>query len=244
MKYEFDPRIKLIFILLATTCSLVISNVWYQLLIAAITFMFTLVFRGDLFGLFKRLKHFVQLILFVVLMQMIFQRQGEALIVIRNITVLTVEGLNESLKMCLRFFTIFACAAIMAAQSNRFLIQALIQMKVPYLFAFMLSTALRFLPYFSESYVDSMTSIQLRGLDIKKVPLTKKIKVYSYLLFPNVADAVVKSQDLSIAMTARGFGAYKKRTSLYYLKLRGWDYGMLAIILIIFSSIIVKWRIL
>ena len=102
----------------------------------------------------------------------------------------------------------------MAGENSRRVIAGLTQIGVPYMFAFMMMTALRFIPEFGAVFADALVSIQLRGVELKKVPLGRKLRLYGYLLLPVTADAVVKSQDLAIAMEARGFGAQKKADKL------------------------------
>jgi energy-coupling factor transport system permease protein len=121
----------------------------------------------------------------------------------------------------------------MAGENSRRVITGLTQIGIPYMFAFMMMTALRFIPDYSRAFSDALVSIQLRGIELKKVPFGKKLRLYGYLLLPVTADAVVKSQDLAIAMEARGFGSYKKRTSYTHLTMLAKDWAVFIILLLL-----------
>jgi len=97
----------------------------------------------------------------------------------------------------------------------------------------MVSIAIRFLPILKEEMSDMIIAIQLRGIDIKKVKLIKKIKIYKYIMLPIVTNSILKARELSLAMEMRGFRAYSTRTSYMVLKMNRLDY------LIIASSIVV-----
>jgi energy-coupling factor transport system permease protein len=88
----------------------------------------------------------------------------------------------------------------------------------------MVSVGIRFLPMLRNEFRDVITAIQLRGVELKRIPLKKRIRVYSYIFTPIVAGAINKARKLSIAMETRAFRAYPDRTSYLILKLIARDY--------------------
>ena len=109
---------------------------------------------------------------------------------------------------------VIAAAVVMTTANSRDIIQGLIQWKVPYELAFMVTIAIRFLPLLQEEATDTLTALQLRGVNLKKIPILKRLRTYSYLLMPLLTSVLIKARDLSVAMEMRAFRAYPQRTSL------------------------------
>jgi len=140
------------------------------------------------------------------------------------ISLITDMGLNRGIQTILRFLIIISSAAILTTSNSRDIIQGLIQWRVPFELAFMVSVAIRFLPLLREEVGDMFTAIQLRGVDLKKIPLVKRLRTYSYLLMPMISIVLLKSQDLSVAMEMRTFRAFPRRTSYKILRYNQADY--------------------
>jgi energy-coupling factor transport system permease protein len=59
--------------------------------------------------------------------------------------------------------------------------------------------------------------------------LMKRIRNYIPVLIPLIVSAIRRSLELAEAMESRAWGATKKRTNLYALKLHKGDYALLAL---------------
>lgn len=236
MRLSPDPRVKLFCILLLTTMALTFKSPLWMLGLCIVTLLLSVFFGADIIKFFMRFRHFLILLLMISVVQIVFIRQGAPLITIRSFVLVTQEGLFRGLNIAMRYFVILSTASVMSSENNRRVIQGLVQMHIPYILAFMVSIALRFLPQFRESFSDALTSIQLRGIELKEVPIRKRINLYGHLLLPVVAEAVSKSQDLSIAMDARGFGAMGHRTSYLRLYMRLSDWILLFLLAVSFIT--------
>ncbi len=225
-----DPRVKLLAIMMATSLAILFTEIIWMAGVAVVSVIFCVVFRADYKLLWNKLKRFLVLILGVCVLQIIFVRSGNPVLVINGFTVIFEDGLMRGVTMAFRFFILISCASIMAAENSRKVIASLSKMKLPYTFSFMIMITLRYIPFFAESFSDALTSMQLRGIELEKLSLKKKIRLYGHTMFPVVADAVVKSQDLSVAMGARGFGAMKKRASYIEVKMGIKDFFVSAIL--------------
>ena len=219
-----DPRVKLLWVLLCTSGALVFVRLPWMVGLALFCLLGTLYFGADQKMLRGRLGRFLPLLLVIPLIHMVFVKSGTPLLVIKDYPVVTSDGLMRGATTLLRFFVILSSAAVMAGENIRRVLAALNKMRVPYLFSFMLMIALRFIPSFSASFSDSLVALQLRGVELKKIPLRKKLSMYGDLLLPVVADAVVKSRVLAIVMEARGFGAFNRRTSYLEVSMTPWDW--------------------
>lgn len=233
---RLDPRVKLYCIILLSSAALIFKDALFMAVLSVVAFLAALLLGADMRQFFKRFHRFFNLLLMIAAVQLVSVRTGEPLFMINNITLITTDGAERAVSAAMRFFIIMCSAAVMAGENSRKVIVGLTQMGIPYMFAFMIMTALRFIPMFTAAFSEALVSIQLRGIELKQVGFGKKVKLYGYLLLPVVADAVVKSQDLAVAMEARGFGAYNKRTSFIKLKMNSLDYAMLAALTVIAAA--------
>jgi energy-coupling factor transport system permease protein len=112
---------------------------------------------------------------------------------------------------------------------------ALEQSRVPYEFSFAFTTAVRFVPVLAEEAQTIMDAQKARGLELEKGNFMKRIRNYVPVLIPLIVSAIRRSLELAEAMESRAWGATKKRTNLYALKLHKGDYTLLAIIILILA---------
>jgi energy-coupling factor transport system permease protein len=104
---------------------------------------------------------------------------------------------------------------------------ALEQSHVPYEFCFAFTTAVRFVPVLAEEAQTIMDAQKARGLELEKGNFMKKIRNYIPILIPLIVSAIRRSLELAEAMESRAWGAIKKRTNLYELKMKRGDYILL-----------------
>jgi energy-coupling factor transport system permease protein len=105
---------------------------------------------------------------------------------------------------------------------------ALEQTRVPYEFSFAFTTAVRFVPVLAEEAQTIMDAQKARGLELEKGNFLKRIRNYVPILIPLIVSAIRRSLELAEAMESRAWGATKKRTNLYVLKLHRGDFALLA----------------
>jgi energy-coupling factor transport system permease protein len=226
-EYEHDPRDKLVIVMCLSTIGVVVQNIYILVLTLLTSLIANLLFKCSIFSIIKKMKRILYLLVFVSLLQSIFSPSGNVLLGIGKLSIITSGGLYKGILMLLRMTIIISSAAILTTSSSRKIVQGLVQWKVPYEIAFMVSIAVRFLPILSNEIKDTMTALQLRGIELDKIPFGKKIKVYSYLLTPVVIGTILKSQELSTAIEMRAFRAYPQRTSYLVLKLKHKDYAII-----------------
>ena len=106
---------------------------------------------------------------------------------------------------------------------------ALEQTRLPYEFSFAFTTAVRFVPVLAEEAQTIMDAQKARGLELEKGNFMKRIRNYIPVLIPLIVSAIRRSLELAEAMESRAWGATKKRTNLYMLKLHRGDFALLAI---------------
>ncbi|MFA9422927.1 MAG: energy-coupling factor transporter transmembrane protein EcfT [Sedimentibacter sp.] len=229
---KIDPRTKLVMVLVLSTISLIYNDILTLITILSIALLCAFAMKSDLVAIFVRIKKIIRVMLAIAIVQSLFTKAGNPLIRIGNITIITDYGIVKSLEFMLRLGIIIASAAIITTSSSREIVQGLVQWHCPYEIAFMVSVSIRFLPIFKEEMTDMITAIQLRGIDLKKIKVKEKIKIYNYILFPVVTNSILKAKELSSAMEMRGFRAYNSRTSYMVLKMQNNDYAIIAITLV------------
>ena len=143
---------------------------------------------------------------------------------------LTAVAVESAAAMTLRFVVLVESFSVFfLTTSPDHLGLALEQSKVPYEFAFAFTTAVRFVPVLAEEAQTIMDAQKARGLELEKGNLMKRIRNYIPVLIPLIVSAIRRSLELAEAMESRAWGASKKRTNLYVLKLHKGDYALLAI---------------
>lgn len=149
---------------------------------------------------------------------------------------LSVEQIESAFTMTLRFIVLVESFSIFfLTTSPDHLGLALEQSRIPYEFAFAFTTAVRFVPVLAEEAQTIMDAQKARGLELEKGSLMKRIRNYVPVLIPLIVSAIRRSLELAEAMESRAWGATKKRTNLYALKLHRGDFVLLTIIIAILT---------
>lgn len=149
---------------------------------------------------------------------------------------ITFEGFMFGLALVLRLIVIMTVAPLLVMTTPLSeLMLALVKIKVPYRFAFILTTAMSLLPAI-ENRASLIQQAQLcRGVaDFEGKNLFKKLKAAASLLVPLILGSFRDSQILDVAMSSRAFGAPVKRTFLLVSNFKLPDYFVLAVSSLIF----------
>jgi energy-coupling factor transport system permease protein len=143
---------------------------------------------------------------------------------------LTAVNIETAAAMTLRFVVLVESFSVFfLTTSPDHLGLALEQSRVPFEFAFAFTTAVRFVPVLAEEAQTIMDAQKARGLELEKGGLLKRIRNYIPILIPLIVSAIRRSLELAEAMESRAWGATKKRTNLYALKLHKGDYALIFI---------------
>jgi len=154
---------------------------------------------------------------------------------------LTFANIEYALIMTTRFVVLVGSFSVFfLTTSPDHLGLALEQSRIQYEFAFAFTTAVRFVPVLAEEAQTIMDAQKARGLELEKGNILKRIRNYIPILIPLIVSAIRRSLELAEAMESRAWGAAKKRTNLYMLKLHKGDYILIGIItMLLFTTIYV-----
>jgi len=145
--------------------------------------------------------------------------------------------------MALRFLVLVESFSVFfLTTSPDHLSLALEQSHVPYEFTFAFTTAVRFVPVLAEEAQTIMDAQKARGLELERGNFMKRIRNYIPILIPLIVSAIRRSLELAEAMESRAWGASKKRTNLYVLKMREGDFMLIIIsIMLLVTAIYVRY---
>jgi energy-coupling factor transport system permease protein len=140
------------------------------------------------------------------------------------------ESLENATALTLRFIVLVESFSIFfLTTSPDHLGLALEQTRIPYEFCFAFTTAVRFVPVLAEEAQTIMDAQKARGLELERGNFLKRIRNYIPILIPLIVSAIRRSLELAEAMESRAWGATKKRTNLYVLKMHKNDFALIAI---------------
>ncbi|ATW28490.1 cobalt ABC transporter permease [Candidatus Formimonas warabiya] len=230
---KMDPRTKLVIMACITTLALIYDKPGQLFLLLAGTVLILTLMQINILRLWGMFKSFLPLVFILFLVQLIFSPGGRVLQAAGPVPLVTSGGLAAGTGVILRLGVVVASASLFLTTGSRDFILGLVQWKVPYEIAFMVSVAMRFLPIFRDEIGNVTTAVQLRGIELKKVAWPEKMGLCRCLFFPVVYGAVLKAQQLAVAMEARCFRVYPRRTYLRHLTFHLTDYVLMLFFFII-----------
>ncbi len=228
--HNLDPRIKFIYVIAVFVAAILFYEIIPLLILFLLQLPFVLLARVQKQWLRSlRGAAFLASFIFFINVGTTFFTSGY------NLTLFDVES---AAAMTLRFVVLVESFSVFfLTTSPDHLGLALEQSRVPYEFAFAFTTAVRFVPVLAEEAQTIMDAQKARGLELEKGNLLKRIRNYVPVLIPLIVGAIRRSLELAEAMESRAWGAAKKRTNLYSLRLHRGDYVLLAVTvgLLVFS---------
>lgn len=198
----------------------------YALLIAllALTFALGAYARANT-GLITLAKLMVPLSLIMLVLQTAFIRTGGALF-----AWVTVDGVVTGTKAALRLVGVALPLILMLSVTKlNDLANAVVEvLHVPYRYAFTFTTALRFVPVFSQEMNAIMEAQTARGVEYDTKNPIKKLKLMLPLCVPLLVSSVGKTDATALAAEQRGFYLRTRKSSFKRYPMGGTDYAVLA----------------
>ncbi|WP_367990352.1 energy-coupling factor transporter transmembrane protein EcfT [Vibrio sp. NTOU-M3] len=155
---------------------------------------------------------------------------------------LTQETLYYLFTVTLKYFSMFPIALVFVFTTHPTEFAAsLNKIGIPYKIAYAVSLTLRYLPEVKQDFINIMHAQQARGVDLsKKAPLFTRMQNVAKILGPLIFSSLDRADEISNAMTLRGFGRHKSRTWYSYKPLTQKDTFCLAIIAMVVVLAITK----
>ncbi|MBC7223293.1 MAG: energy-coupling factor transporter transmembrane protein EcfT [Anaerolineae bacterium] len=147
---------------------------------------------------------------------------------------LTTEGLLYGLMVIFRTVTLVLVIPLVVFTTELDeLVVGLVRLRVPYKVAFVLASTLRFVPLLLEEVQGIVEAQRLRGLEMERMGVVQRVRVYSRIAVPLILGALVRSQQIEVVLASRAFSGSPRRTYLHTTKLRAADYAVLAATLVV-----------
>jgi energy-coupling factor transport system permease protein len=232
--HNLDPRIKFIYVIVIFIAAIIFGEILPLIALFLLQIPFVLLARVQRQWLRSlRGATFLAAFIFIVNIATKFFATGYTL---------STTDIEFSAAMTLRFVVLVESFSVFfLTTSPDHLGLALEQTHVPYEFSFAFTTAVRFVPVLAEEAQTIMDAQKARGLELEKGNLLRRIRNYVPVLIPLIVSAIRRSLELAEAMESRGWGATKKRTNLYALKIHKGDIALLALtVCILVASIYVR----
>jgi energy-coupling factor transport system permease protein len=243
--HDLDPRVKFFFVLVLFVMALLFTNIFALVVLFMVPLPFVFVAKVNRQWL-RSLRGALLLAIFIFATNFIFGFLYPASF--PQITPPVDTGyeylvlLERSISMTLRFVVLIASFSVFfLTTSPDHLGLALQQSHVPYEFCFAFTTAIRFVPVLADEAQTIMDAQKARGLELEQGNLLKRIRNYIPILIPLIVNAIRRSLELAEAMESRAWGANKKRTNLYSLKLKRSDYLLVLISVLMLAVAVYIW---
>ena len=199
----------------------------YPLLIALLALTFALgAYARAADGLVSLSKLMVPLSLIMLVLQTAFIRTGNPVALW-----VTTDGLVTGTKAALRLLGVALPLILMLTVTKlNDLANAVVEvLHVPYRYAFTFTTALRFVPVFSQEMNAIMEAQTARGVEYDTKNPIKKLKLMLPLCVPLLISSVGKTDATALAAEQRGFYLRTRASSYKRYPIKGLDIAVLAI---------------
>lgn len=205
----------------------------YIPLFALIVLTFALAAYAGVAGrLASLLKLLVPLAVVMFLLQTAFVRTGTPVL-----GFVTDEGAIAASKMCLRLLGVaLPLVLVLSVTKLTDLANACVEvLHVPYRYAFTFTTALRFVPVFSQEMNAIMEAQTARGVAYDTKNPLKKFRLMLPLCAPLLISSVGKTDATALAAEQRGFYLRTRESSYKRYPLGGMDFAVLAVAVVLIA---------
>ena len=245
--HKLHPLTKLFWAFVVMVLSLIFNNPWY---LGAI--IITVIVVGLIGKVVRETLVYLSALIviagFVFLFQILFRPEGNLLFtvfpaswpVVGGWLPVTDMGLRYGFAMSLRMIALVSVLpVILTTTQPRDIVMALVEnLRVPYDYAFMFTTALRFMPIILSEVSTISQAQRSRAYATEGWNPIRKLQAFAPIALPIVFIAIEKADRLGLCMELRGYGS-ANRTYLRILSLKLMDWAAMAfMILVVILSVI------
>jgi energy-coupling factor transport system permease protein len=240
---KLDVRTKLVIAAILSTLALVYQNALVLAAVLLMTIIALVMLKVSLHVIID-FRKFLYLYLILIIIQSLFIKGGEPLVTFGEFQLLTTESIFYGIAIILRFLILIGSGLILLNCDMSEMLLAMDRMRIPYEIVFMIQIGIRFIPVLINELSNIFDTIQLRGVDLRRVYKRKVIRVYISIFTPLLYSIWQKTEQLSILLELRGFRRYPTRTYYRTINMGVIDYTIiglslsLAILFVVFTSIL------
>ncbi|MBQ7425287.1 MAG: energy-coupling factor transporter transmembrane protein EcfT [Lachnospiraceae bacterium] len=240
--HRLNPVTKLAAAFMYGIAAILCENVFAEAL-----FIVVMILISATAGLFKRAVlltgnlMILGLIMFVI--QLLFVRDGSPLLVIGGVVLFTTGGLKSALLLSLRVIAaMLPLMLLFAITRMNDLCNALVKrLHLPYRYAFIVTTAFRFVPIFATEFHDIQDAQKARGVDFDTRNIFRKLGLIAPLCVPLLVSSLKKVDVSAMSAEMRGFElrGYKSGYKEYPFAARDMVTVLVLVVLIV-ATVVLK----
>ena len=237
--HRMDPRAKLWIVLLAGITGLIFKDLVVLsalVLLTQIVLLAAQVPARHIRWLWVRL---LPLLLLILILQPIFAPgPGPDLVALGPIR-LTLDGILEGISFALRAAALtFVAAILLLTTEPTRLVQGLVKLGLPYPWGLTAGLAIRYLPTMYGLFGTISEAQQARGWIVGQGSFLRRVRSYVPILVATVIAALRLSDNLGLALAARGLGYQPERTVLHDVTFAASDWLVVAVTTLIFAGLL------
>ncbi len=216
--HRLDPRAKLLFLAPLFVAFFLNVPAWLLLLDSAAIMAAVALSLGPR-QLLPPLKAIGPVLILICLLTPPFHRGGQALLHVLGVTILTADGLRETLVMLLRFLGItFGFFGIVSTISMDDLVLSMRWFGLPYAACLVMIITLRTIPSLAATWHNVRDAHRLRADPLAAGRRRRFLETWLPVLTSVLIEAVKGIPVLAMALESRGFGRRNPRTSFAELR--------------------------
>lgn len=219
--HRLDPRVKITGFILFCLASLTISSLSGQgMMLAALLTLFPV---GRSSENLKKMAAFFMLIAAMTFLMWLFFYGGTEKVRLWKFIYICSGAPGYAATMSLRFLNMLLSGLLfLSVTSIEDFFGGMIIMGVPYPFAFAVSLSFRLVMVFTDNAFHIVEAQKVRGNDVTRGHLFKRIRAYLPLVAPLILTGIKKAETLTLALESKGFsprnkidltGKYRLRTA-------------------------------
>lgn len=218
--HRLDPRTKLAFVAVASAVVLSLQHIALlagYLAALHILLLTALIPPNRIRWVWDRM---LPITVLIVLLWPLFDPAGQSTLLQTWRIRITAEGVLRGIVTGLRVNGLaFSFFVLLFSTEAATLIRGLVKLGMPYSWGLTLAIALRYIPTFYGIYVSVTEAQQARGWIIGRGGLTARLRSYLPVLVAVLIIALRMTDQLTMALAARGFGAKTPRSTFKHLRL-------------------------
>lgn len=238
--HYLDPRSKILSMIIIMLSFITLESTM-SYMIAILFVLFILILTNVPFKVYVLAIKPLFFILIVTFLYHMLLTKGSHVILDVYFLTISVEGIVEGIRITLRIMLFILLASVLTFTTKPLtlahglvaLMKPLAKLNFPVeKFALMIIIAIRFIPTILQELQQILTALKAKGNHIETLSLRKKLLTYNRILIPLLMSLVIRAEQLSMAIEARGFGDGKNRVRYHSLSYQLLDYQVLIVALL------------
>jgi energy-coupling factor transport system permease protein len=146
-----------------------------------------------------------------------------------NVAPLTVGGVLTGCAVACRILVMVLASLLLTATTPlEDFLQLSQRLRIPYVVAFIVTTAIRFVPTMETKSHMVLDAQRARGADLDTGGFLRRLRGSVAIMIPMIVDSIRMSEGLAMAMINRGFGGRVRSTFMADIVMRRRDYLLIA----------------